>query len=296
MLSITAEVFGQLLINGLVMGLVYAILASGLVLIMSVTGIFYLCYGGFYLLGAYFVWKMVVGYGWPFGISLVVTMILMDIFGILTYILFFRLLQKRGEFTGYVVGAMGLFVAINQSSLLVFGTVPRRIPVVIPGTLEFSGISITYDKVLLAVLGIAITLILFYFYQKTKVGRAMRAVSFLPEAANLQGINSSSIFTITIGGSCALAAFAGGMVGPSFGVHPQMGENIIMIVIIITLLGGMDSLLGACVAGIMVGLIQSFGQFAVGGLVQVYLFLIIGIVIYFRPTGLFGSRTELSTR
>ncbi len=291
-----ASLYGQLFINGIVLGLVYAILSSGLVLILSVTGIFYLCYGGFYLLGAYFVWKMAIGFGFPYILALILAMIAVAFLGILTYLLVFRRLRARGEFTGYVVGAMGIFAAIDQISILVFGTLPRSIPSILQGKVTFYGISLTYDKLLLSALGIIVTLVIFFFYQKTKLGRAMRAVSFLPDAASLQGINSNSIYIITIGGGCALAAFAGGIIGPSFGVYQDMGDNIILLVLLITLLGGLDSLLGSCVAGILVGLIQSFGQYALGGLVQVMLFLVVGVVIYIRPTGLFGSRAELSTR
>ena len=290
-----ASLIVQLLVNGIAMGLVYVILAAGLVFILSVTGIFYLCYGGFYMLGAYFVWKMVADIGWSFLPSLILAMLVMAVLGILSYVLIFRLLQKRGEFVGYVVGAMGLFVIIDQVSLLSFGTIPRSIPVVVKGTLKLYGVNISHDKLVLIALGIGITLILFLIYQKTKVGRAMRAVSFLPEAANLQGINSYSIFVLTIAGGCALAGFAGGMIGPTFGVYQGMGDNIILTLMLIAMLGGMDSLLGACLAGMLVGIIQSFGQYFLGGMVQVLLFLFVGVVIYFRPSGLLGTRTELST-
>jgi len=287
------QLIGQLLINGIAMGLVYVILAAGLVFILSITGIFYICYGGFYMLGAYFTWYFVMSMNLPYIPSLIVAFIGVGILGILSYVLIFRRLQVRGEFLGYVVGAMGIFAIIDQADLLIFGTLPKSIPVVFTGTVSALGVTITQDKIALIILGLIITLGLFYMYNNTGIGRAMRAVSFLPEAANLQGISSNRIFFITIAIGTALAGFAGAIIGPSYGIYPSMGDAIIMTIMLIAMFGGMDSLSGACVAGIVVGLILSFGQYFLGGMVQVLNFLIIGVVIYFRPAGLLGRRAEL---
>ncbi|OGO22622.1 MAG: hypothetical protein A2144_14040 [Chloroflexi bacterium RBG_16_50_9] len=134
---------------------------------------------------------------------------------------------------------------------------------------------------------------LFWVYEKTRLGRAMRAVAFLPETASLQGINTSRIFLIALALGCALAGFAGGILAPSYGMTPEMGNNVLWTVMLMTMLGGIDSLLGAVVAGVVIGQILSFGQFLIGGTVQIITFLLIGLILYFKPGGLLGRGTEI---
>jgi branched-subunit amino acid ABC-type transport system permease component len=142
-------------------------------------------------------------------------------------------------------------------------------------------------------MGIAITALMFWLYEKTKIGRAMRAVSYQPEVASLQGINTYRIYLVAMGLGTALAGFAGGIIAPSYGINPEMGNNILLTVLLMTMLGGMDSLLGAVVGGVVVGMVLSFGQYYIGGLVQIILFLVIGVIIYFKPAGLLGKRTDI---
>jgi branched-chain amino acid transport system permease protein len=152
------------------------------------------------------------------------------------------------------------------------------------------GVNISMDKLLLMVLAVGVTLLLFLFYAKTRLGRAMRAVSFLPETASLQGINTKGICLACVGIGTALASFAGGIIAPGYGIFPEMGDNIILNVLLIAMLGGIDSLIGAILGGLIVGLILSFGQYYLGASVQILLFIIIGVIIFFRPGGLLGSR------
>jgi branched-chain amino acid transport system permease protein len=122
----------------------------------------------------------------------------------------------------------------------------------------------------------------------------MRAVAFLPEAASLRGINANIIFMVTLGMATALAGFAGGILAPVYNIHPQMGYNILWTVMLMVMLGGMDSLPGAVVAGVVIGQILSFGQYYIGGTVQIILFVIMGIILYFKPDGLLGRGVEVS--
>ena len=137
------------------------------------------------------------------------------------------------------------------------------------------------------------TLILFYVYERTRVGRAMRAVSLNSEVAALHGINPSRVYLLTMGVGCALAGLAGALLAPAYNVSSGMGNNVIASVLLMTMLGGMDSLLGAVVGGFIVGEVLSFGQYYVHQMNVVYLFLFIGLVIYFRPAGLLGKRSNL---
>ena len=286
--------YGQLVFDGLAIGLVYVILAAGFVLVISITRILFIAYGMFYMIGAYAVWYAFDTWNLPYFVALPVGVIITAVVGMLSYLLIFQRLQfKEGQFLATIAAAIGLMMILGQAGLLVFGTIPRSIPTVFPGMIRWLGLNISVDKLVLIGLGVAITILLFLFLERTNMGRAMRAVSFLPEAASLHGISATRVCLITMGIGAALAAFAGGIIAPSYGIHPQMGSSIILIVLLMVMLGGMDSLLGAVAGGIVVGQVLSFGQYYIGGMSQILLFIVIGIVIYFRPAGLLGRRSDL---
>lgn len=289
------SLIGQLIFDGLAMGLVFIILAGGNVLIMSVCRILFMAYGVFYTIGAYITWYAVANFNLPYFPSLIIGASSSGILAMLSYILYFKPLKRgRGAiFLSTLIGAMGLSMVLNQGVLLVFGTVPQSIPAVFPGTFDKFGLNITIDKLVLIGLGIGVTLFLFWIYEKTPFGREMRAVAFLPEVASLQGINTDLIYMVTLGTSTALAAFAGGILAPSYGINPQMGANILWPVMLMTMLGGIDSLLGAVVGGLIIGELLSFGQYFIGGTVQIFVYLFIGVVLYFKPAGLLGHGIEI---
>jgi branched-chain amino acid transport system permease protein len=285
---------GQLIFDGMAMGLVYVILATGLVLITSVSRILFMAYGVFYTIGAYTTWYAVSYLNLPFFLSLFLGILGAGIIGALSYILIFQRLQRHeGGFLATLIASMGLSIVLSQGTLLVFGTTPRSIPTVFPGAFKMFGININIDKLVLIGLGIAVTVFLFWIMEKTTLGRAMRAVSFLPEAASLHGINKNMIFLVSLGMGTALAGFAGGIIAPSYGINPVMGNNILWTVLLMCMLGGLDSLFGAVAAGFVIGQILSFGQFFIGGTVQIILFFVIGIILYFKPTGLLGRGVDI---
>lgn len=287
------SLIGQLIFDGMAIGLIYVILAAGLVLILSVSQIFFIAYGQFYMIGAYTVWYAVCMLHLPYLVALPIGVLCTAILGVLSYILIFQRVQfMEGRFLATITAALGLTLILGQAGLLVFGTVPRSIPAVVTGMINWFGISITVDKLVLIGLSVAITVALFLVHERANIGRAMRAVSILPEVASLQGINTNRIYLVTVGIGTALAGFAGGIIAPSYSINPQMGTNIIVSVLLLVMLGGMDSLLGAVAGGIVVGLILSFGQFFIGGTVQILLFFVIGVIIFFRPAGLLGHRAD----
>jgi branched-chain amino acid transport system permease protein len=253
-----------------------------------------MAYGMFYTIGAYVTWYMIQNYHLSYLPAFIIGVSSAGIIGLLSYILIFRRLQhvERG-FLATLIASMGLSMVLSQSSLLFFGTVPRSVPVVFKGAINISNIHITNDRLALIGISVAVTLFLFWVYEKTALGRAMRAVAYLPETASLQGINTDSIFLMALTIGCVLAGFAGGILAPSYGMTPDMGNNVLWTVMLMTMLGGIDSLLGAVAAGVLIGQILSFGQFLIGGTVQIITFLLIGLILYFRPIGLLGRGTEI---
>jgi branched-chain amino acid transport system permease protein len=288
------SVIAELAFNGLTIGLIYVILAAGLVLILSVTEIFFVAYGQFYMIGAYTAWYCVIKLGMPYFAGLLIGIATTALLGLVSYALIFRRMEgMEGRFLSTVTGALGLSLILGQAGLLLFGTQPKSIPSVFHGQLTVGDAVFGVDKLALIGMGIAVTVILFLVYERMRVGRAMRAVALNAEVAALHGINPTRTYMLTMGLGCALAGLAGGLLAPSYNIQPSMGSNVIASVLLMTMLGGMDSLLGAVVGGLIVGQVLSFGQYYFGQMSVVYLFLIIGIIIYFRPNGLLGHRTDM---
>ena len=285
---------GQLFIDGLAIGLIFVILATGLVLITSVTRILFMAYGAFYAIGAFTTWSLINYLNIPYFYSLIIAVLCTGILGGLCYILVFDSLMKKEEgFLATLIASLGLNMVLTQGDLLIFGTTVRGIPSVFTGSLSIFGITITVAKIALMLIRVVVAIVLFLIYERTKIGRAMRTVAFNPEIASLQGINVKLVFIMTMGLGTALAGISGAILAPSYGWDPGMGNSVLWSVMLMAMLGGMDSLLGAVVAGIIIGQLLSFGQFYIGGTVQIIIFIIIGVVLYFKPNGLLGRGIEL---
>ncbi len=285
---------GQLIFDGFAMGLVFVILACGLVLITSVNRILFMAYGLFYTIGAYTTWSCIEYLSLPYPVALLIGLVASGVLGIVCYLLVLHRLHKlEGGFLATLIASMGLLMLLNQGSIHLFGTQMRSIPPIFPGILSLGGITITYSKVFLIGLSIFTTLLLFFIYEKTSIGRSMRAVSYAPEGAALQGMNSTRIYVITMGLGTALAGFAGGAIAPAYSISPDMGANVVWTVMLMMMLGGMDSLLGAVVGGVVIGQVLSFGQYYIGSAVQIVVLVFVGIVLYFKPTGLLGRGIDI---
>jgi branched-chain amino acid transport system permease protein len=285
---------GQLIFDGFAMGLVFVILATGMVLIASVNKILFMAYGVFYTIGAYATWAVLNSVAIPYWIALFLGPVVSGFVGILCYFLVFKRLQFiKGGFLSSLIASMGLMMFLEQSDLLVFGTVQRSIPNPLPEVLNYFGIRFPTSKLVLIILGVAITLLLFWMYEKTKLGRQMRAVAFLPEAAVLQGVNRNKIYMLSLGIGTAMAGIAGAILAPVYGLSPSMGNDVVWTVMLMTMLGGMDSLLGAVAGGIVIGQLLSFGQYFIGSQIQIIIFILIGALLYFRPNGLLGRGIDI---
>lgn len=178
---------------------------------------------------------------------------------------------------------------IAQAALLAFGTEARGMPSIFPGIVNIGGITISVEKIVLVALTLAVLIGLNIFLQKTNSGRAMRAVSFNADVAALQGVSANMTCLATMAVGCGLAGFAGGLMAPVFALSPGMGA-ITIFVLFVVMLGGIGSMVGAILAGLILGMTLSFGQFFIGsGLSQILFFVVIFIILYFRPGGLLGK-------
>ena len=286
--------FVQLLVNGLGMGLIYVLLAVGFNLILSIPQILFMAYGQFYMLGAYVIWGMLVAWQKPFILSIAVAVLVPAMLGALAYRLVFQRIQhSEKRFLANIVAAIGIMMILGQGALLLFGTESRGLSSVFPGMIDVAGIRISMEKVVLILLSLIVAVCIYFILKRTNIGRAMRAVSFRADVASLQGVNANRTYLMTIVLACAISGFAGGIMAPVFAISPAMG-GIILPVMFIIILGGIGSMMGAIIGGLILGMTTAFGQYYIGsGVAQILLYAVIGIILFFRPGGLFGKAEEM---
>lgn len=283
----TGELFAQLLINGLAIGMIYVLVASGLILLLGVVRIFNFSHGEFYMLGAFVTFGMCELLHVNFFLSIAVAMIAVTLLGVLSYKFIFQ--YMRGDILLCTGASIGLSMMLQRGALLGFGTQERGLHPPITGSLTIGAVNLPSEKVLAIILCLAVMAGLYFLLMRTKTGKAMRAVKQDNECASLQGININRVYLIVFAIACALAALAGGIIAPVFSITPAMGHAIFLKCLMVLMVGGMESMIGGVIGGMIVGLITSFGMFYVGGLSEVLLFAVIGIILIFKPGGLFGE-------
>jgi branched-chain amino acid transport system permease protein len=287
------KTFVQLIVDGLSMGLVYVLMSTGFNLVMSVPNIIFIAFGEFYMLGAFGVWYLVVPGHVSYWLAVPIAVIATGILGALSYLVVFRPLQyKEHQFLTNVIGGVGLMLILGQAALMLFGTSARGVPAVFKAVLVAHGVRISVDRAMMIGLTVAVLIILHAVLQWTRLGRAMRAVSFRSDVASLQGVNADRMFMIAVVLGCALAGFAGAVMAPLFGVDLSMGQNGFLVLLVV-MLGGVGSMPGAILGGLIFGMVLSFGQFYVGsGQAQILFFVVIAIILLFKPGGLLGREIK----
>jgi branched-chain amino acid transport system permease protein len=281
------SLFFQLLVNGLMAGGMYALVASGLTLTLGVMKIFNFAQGSFYMLGAFVCYAVAVALGLPYGLALVIAFLAMAALGVLFYFGVIHTTMAQGFFTTMLITVF-MSTIIQQVSLLTFAEQEKAVPSVVSGSLNVGEVSIAWGKLLVIACAIIIMVALYYF-MKTKIGTAMNAAAENRDIAKLQGINATRIFWVTMAVGCGLSGIGGAIVVPVTGAYLAMGTNVFMKALLVLMVGGMGSMSGALVAGFLVGIVESFAFQYVGSLNMLVILGFVGILTFFRPGGLFGK-------
>jgi branched-subunit amino acid ABC-type transport system permease component len=277
----------QMVLNGLMLTLMYVLVAVGLTLTFGIMHIVNFAHGAIFMLGAYMAYTLVALQGVNYIVALIVAILGIALLGVLIQLFFFRRFQ--GEVLPGFIISLGLVMIFETSVLLGYGPQTRVFPTQLHGKQVLIGAVITNEKLLVIIVGLICILGLYAFIRFTKAGQAMVAASQDREAAVLQGIdiNRTGMLCMALGGG--LAAVAGALIGPIFQVQPYMGEPLIMKAFAVVILGGLGSVTGALLGGLILGFVDS----VVGTLIDpetatMIAFGMIILVLLVRPTGLLG--------
>jgi branched-chain amino acid transport system permease protein len=279
----------QAVLNGLVIGAMYMLMAVGFTLVFGIMRVVNFAHGEFYMLGAFTAFFTYVYWEMPFVVCLVIAALTIGILGMLierTLIQPFRSDEMSG-----MIATLAISVIIQNGAIMLWGPAPRAMPDIITGTLAVGPFSFPWSRLVVIAAAALIFAAFWVFMQRTRLGRAMRAVAQDTETALLQGIRVNYIYPLAFGMSVALAALAGALMGPVFSVSPFVGLTPMLKAFVVVILGGLGSVPGAVVGGLMLGMIESFTATIFGSLVSDILQLLLVILILLvRPSGLLGQR------
>jgi branched-chain amino acid transport system permease protein len=286
------EALPQHLVNGLVLGGTYALLGIGLTLIFGLMNLVNFAHGELYTLGAYATFAALALGGLNFFAAVAAAIVLGGLAGALCERLLLRPLLGESIDTTMLV-MIGLWIAMQNAELLVWGGVARSIPHPFPTAPIVLG-PVGIAPLRLFVVGAALALIVaaWLLIQRTRLGMAMRATFQDRETAALMGVRIGRIHTATFAFGSALAAAAGALLGPIFLAYPSMGDLASLKAFSVVILGGLGNLPGATIGGLLLGIAEELGAgYVSSGYRDAVGFVIIILVLLFRPSGLF-ARSE----
>ena len=288
-MGFSIQLWEQAVVNGLCLGWLYILMALGLTWILSIMGILQLAHGEIYMIGAYVVFYLSRSFGLNLYLSIFLSMVAMAAAGILLERLLFRARPGQDPVLAPIVISTGLTLILTSGAVVGFGLYDRSIPRLINGSFAMFGGNVPKDRLLAIAFSVATLLILYLFLRGTRWGQAIVASSQNREGALLRGIDPNQMSRISMAIGCALAALAGALAGSILMLTPYMGAEPLVKGLVIIVLGGLGSLPGAAIGGILLGLMDGiipviFGSApaAVAPLVIVILILLI------RPKGMFG--------
>lgn len=277
------------ILDGVVTGLIYVLVALGMTMLYSILHIVNFAHGEVYMLGALGVFAFNVLLGLNFALALLMVAILAIPLGMIVERVVFR--PVRGKWIQMVVATVGLTLIIQGIGWKVFGIVDKSVPSILPGVVRILGVSISWERIFAA--GVAIVLVagLYFVVYQTKIGRAMRAMEQDADAARIQGVNTDKISAINVSIGFILATVAGALTAPIFVVNAGIGLNATLIAFMIIIIGGLGSITGCVLGGLLVAILQSVSAIFLGSeLSYGIVFALLIVVIIARPSGLLGSK------
>ena len=285
--------------NGAVIGVIYALIAVGVTIIFSILKIVNFAHGDLYMLGGYCAYYVITLLGVPPLLAMPTAMASIFTLGIvlerlLLTPLYSERTERKDEY-GLIV-TFGLAFFLRNTALILFGPFPHKPPPFASGVQRIGNLILTNDRVFAGAVGLLLLAVLVHFMNRTIWGQALDAVSQSRDSAAIVGINPGRFNSLAFGVGAALAAGAGALIAPIFSLAPDMGVSANIQAYVIVILGGMGSVLGSIVAGILLGeaegLFTAFFPDPTRALAYTNAFgvLVLMIVLIVRPTGLFGRR------
>lgn len=277
-------------LNGITIGLIFALIALGLTIVLGLMGIMNFAHGSFYMFGGYVAFMMFQYIG-SFWLGLATAALVCGVIGLALFVIIVRPLAKRSALEA-LLGLVGMSMIFEQSARTIWGAEPKMLPIPF-GTVQIHvfGLNFPYPVYFLVAMGISIVILvgMSFLFRNTDVGIRCLAAIQDREMASSTGVNVNlvSAFMFTLG--MAVAGLAGALGGPIFSVYPNMGIDLIGMLFVIAIVGGMGSVAGTVIAAVTLGLAKSISSiFISGNFSEILAFAILLAILLARPRGLMG--------
>jgi branched-chain amino acid transport system permease protein len=280
----------QYTVQGLAAGSFYALAALGLAIIFGVLGVVNFAHGSFYMLGAVASAVLLDTLGLGLWAALVIIPVLMFLFGVVIERLLVQWLLALDPLYNFLL-TFGLALVLVDLVKQRYGVsgLPYERPELLQGRLEVAGVVLPRYHLFVFAVSLLVCLLVWLLMTRTRVGMIVRASTERPDVARALGINVGRWVTPVFGFGVALAGLAGVLAAPFRAITADMGNNFIIILFAVVVIGGLGSIVGAVVAGFLVGLVEAFGQAYAPTFAQIAIFILMALVVLVRPAGLFGK-------
>ncbi|MGB8037573.1 MAG: branched-chain amino acid ABC transporter permease [Pseudolabrys sp.] len=287
------EIVAQAVINGLLIGGIYALVSIGVTLIFGVIKIVNFAQGEFVMIGMYISFFLATQFGIDPIVSLIVSMPALFVVGVLIqHFLIRRVLGLNDLPQIFLTFALSLLI-LNLALMLLTANYRTVHTWYSDEALHLGGLYIPVAKLIAFVLAMVLSGLLWVFLHATDLGKAMRAAAQKPEVAMLMGINPNRVFCVALGIALALAGAAGSLLMPFYPAYPMVGQVFVLMAFVAVVLGTLGNVVGALIASLMMGVAESLGIQFVGadsGLIVVFMMLLLTLAV--RPSGLAGGRVR----
>lgn len=288
----------QIILNGIIVGGIYALLAIGFNLIYSTVRFFHLAYGTVALLGAYLTWLFQNNFELNFWLATISGVVLSSLFGLLTWVLIYKPLRKRksSDFV-MMVASFGLFLVMQNAIGLIFSNNIKSLSVsdtIEPGH-QFFGLFITSNQILILFVALVMLIVLNLILKKTRAGLMIRAIGENAELAKTSGVAvNRTIYLVFLLGT-AMSSIGAILTSLEIGIRPTYGLAFILKAIVAAVIGGIGSISGALYGALILGIAENIGIFYFGSSWQeTVAFVLLTIFLLFRPQGLVAAQKRLS--
>jgi len=289
-----ATIVAQQAINGLVLGSLYVLVALGLTLIYGVLVQINFAHADFVTLGAFAAYFFMHALGGSYLAAIGVALLVGAVLGFLVNAAIFAPLRRKGSELLPLIATIGVSVMLQNAMLAAFGPVPYAFETSYSShVFRMGGTFFTLQSVIVIAVATATIALLYAFMKFTYLGKALRAVAQDRETAGLMGINPNRIIMLTFVLASALAGMGGALLAPMLVLTPFAGASVIVKAFAIVIIGGFGNVEGTILAGLLVGLIESFTtQFLDPGLIDIVVFGLLLVMLALRPTGLISEKRE----
>ena len=284
------DVFLQQVLNGLTLGGIYGLVALGLTLVYGILHVPNFAHGGFYMIGAFVAFQAMVAWSWGYWAAMLTAAIAVAVLGIVSERLIFHPLRKASPLHPKIA-SIGLLLFLEAGAQALWGADFQRMPTPYTSIVEMGGIAAPAQRLLIIAAAFALMVALHLFLTRTITGATIIAMAQNREGASMVGIDANRVSMLTFAISGVLAAVAATLYAPINLVYPAMGHLVITKAFVIIILGGMGSIPGAVLGGLIIGFAESFGAYYIStDYKDIIAFVLLVVILSLRPQGLFAKR------